>query len=143
MNLEAKIVAGVIVVFLILVILKRASRLQSQKFKSEPVKAAKVPDSNVRYNLISDLKVGAKGRIVGDFVLFVDREHHCWIDTGWTVRNDPYEISDDLGAAEVTRTKTGYAVKLLTPNYKLHVRNNIHTQGVCPVEKFEIVKEDT
>jgi len=119
--------------------------------KPKPIKnQAKVPESNIHNNCICDMKVGEKGVVCCDIALFVDREYQCWIDTRWeTSREWTTETFEDpnlsdLGAVEVTRTETGYAVKLLTPDYKLRVRSLVvGDRFIKPVEKFEVVKEDT
>ncbi len=153
MNTEAKVVVAIIVAFLFLVITTRLIRfmLESYGGKPKPEVIAKVPSVYVDNNSICDMKVGEKGVICCDVALFVDREYQCWIDTRWDTK--PEWASADfegpnmssLGAAEVTRTETGYVVKLLTLDYKLRVRHSGTYGGdrfVKPVEKFE-VREDT
>ena len=116
----------------------------------KPIKnQAKVPADYIHNNCICDMKVGEKGVVCCDIAVFVDREYQCWIDTRWETSREwtPETFENpnlsDIGAAEVTKTETGYAVKLMTPDYKLRVRNLGHDRFIKPVEKFEVVKEDT
>lgn len=109
----------------------------------KPIKnQATIPDVVIKYNKIRDLRVGEKGRIIAYYSIFVDEDHKCWLDTSVEITHHKLtdKFPDDLGMVEITRTETGYAAKLLTPDYKFSVMGRISNS--VPVEKFEIVKED-
>ena len=95
---------------------------------------AKVPIENVCYR-VCDLEVGESATISPTYALCIDVSHRCWVDENEPICRPIYGSE----RAEITRTKTGYAVKLLTPGYKFRVRSC--TYGMKPVEKFEISSE--